>query len=133
MTDPIADMLTRIRNAMAVKKKEIVLPLSKLKLNVAKILEKEGWVEKVETIADSEKNNFHSLKIVLKYRENGKPAITSIRRLSRPGLRLYSKKTELPRVLNNKGIAIVTTSQGIMTNREAKKRGIGGELLCEIY
>ncbi len=137
MTDPIADMLTRIRNASAIRKDEVVLPMSKMKFNIAKILEKEGWVGKVEVVKGAEKKNktavFDELKIVLKYDANGKSAITSIKRISKPGGRVYKNKTELPRVLNDLGVAIISTSQGIMTNKEAQKKKIGGEVLCEIY
>lgn len=111
--------------------------MSKIKFAIAKILEKEGWINKVETIKSEVKKNhsasFDQLKIVLKYRSDGRPAITSLRRLSKPGLRIYVGKEELPRVLNNLGIAIVSTPQGLMTNKEAKRKGLGGELICEIY
>lgn len=134
--DPIADMFTRIRNASAVKKTEIVLPMSKLKLEVAKILEAEGWVKKAVIVPgglDGKHNNFDELQIQLKYRKNGKPQISSIKRTSRPGLRIYVGKDEIPTVLNNYGMAILSTSKGLMTNKEAKKQKIGGEVLGEIY
>jgi small subunit ribosomal protein S8 len=134
--DPIADMFTRIRNASAVKKTEIVLPISKLKLEVAKILEAEGWVKKTTVIPgglDGRHNSFDELQIQLKYRKNGKPQISSIKRISRPGLRIYVGKDEIPTVLNNYGIAILSTSKGLMTNKEAKKQQIGGEVLGEIF
>jgi len=136
MMDPIADMFTRIRNASAVKKSEIVLPLSKLKLEIAKILETEGWVKKTEIITgglNGRHNNFDQLQIQLKYHKNGKPQISSIKRISRPGLRIYVSKDEIPTVLNNFGIAIISTSAGLMTNKQAKKDHIGGEVLGEIY
>lgn len=137
MTDPIADMLTRIRNASAVNKNEVVLPMSKVKYEIAKILEKEGWIQKVEVVkADVEKNKtkaFDQLKIVLKYKKSGKPFIKSLKRISKPGLRIYVDKNDLPRVLNNLGMAIISTSQGMMTNKEARKTGVGGEVICEIY
>ncbi len=134
--DPIADMFTRIRNASAVKKSEIVLPLSKLKLEIAKILETEGWIKKAAIIAgglNGRHNNFDQLQIQLKYHKNGKPQISSIKRISRPGLRIYVSKDEIPTVLNNFGIAIISTSRGLMTNKQAKKNNIGGEVLGEIY
>jgi len=134
--DPIADMFTRIRNASAVKKTEIVLPISKLKHEVAKILESEAWVKKVTVLPgglDGRHNSFDELQIQLKYRKNGKPQISSIKRISRPGLRIYVGKDEIPTVLNNYGIAILSTSKGLMTNKEAKKQKIGGEVLGEIY
>ncbi|MDD5290663.1 MAG: 30S ribosomal protein S8 [Patescibacteria group bacterium] len=140
MADSIADMITRIRNASAVGKNEVVLPMSKVKFEVAKILEKEGWVGKAEVVkgdfSKSEKNKgyiFDQLKIVLKYKKSGRPAISSLKRVSKPGLRVYAKKDRLPKVLNNLGIAVISTPQGIMTNKEARKKGIGGEILCEIY
>jgi len=136
MTDPIADMLTRIRNASAVNKSEVVLPMSKVKHNIAKILEQEGWIAKVEVVKTKSKKNssavFDELKIVLKYKNN-KPAITSLKRISRPGCRAYVSKDKLPRVLNNLGIAIISTPLGVMTNKEARKKGVGGEVICEIY
>jgi small subunit ribosomal protein S8 len=138
MTDPISDMLTRIRNASAVKKREVILPMSKIKYEIAKILEKEGWVQKIEIVkenkADENKNfAFKQIKIVLKYKKSGKPLIVSLKRISKPGLRIYSNKDKIPTVLNNLGIAIISTSRGLMTNKEAKKKGIGGEIICEIY
>ncbi|MFA6106859.1 MAG: 30S ribosomal protein S8 [Patescibacteria group bacterium] len=135
MTDPIADMLTRIRNAQAVRKVEVILPMSKMKLKIAKILEGDGWIEKAEEVENrtgKEKSKFKELRILLKYKD-GKPTISSIKRISRPGLRIYVKKSELPRVLNNLGIAIISTPDGLMTNLEAKKKGLGGEVICEIY
>ncbi|MEI7497948.1 MAG: 30S ribosomal protein S8 [Candidatus Falkowbacteria bacterium] len=137
MIDPIADMLTRIRNASAVGKREVVLPMSKIKLSIGQILEREGWVGKVEVIkAGGQKNQasqFDQLKIVLKYLPDGKPAISFLQRISKPSLRRYVGKDELPRVLNNMGIAILTTPRGLMTNKEARKHGLGGEVICEIY
>ncbi|RJR10302.1 30S ribosomal protein S8 [Candidatus Parcubacteria bacterium] len=129
MTDPIADMLTRIRNAVAVKKPEIVLPYSNLKFNLAKILEKESYISKVEKITNGK---FDELRIELKYTNHG-PAIRHIKRLSKPGQRIYAAGNELPHVLNGYGLAIISTSKGIMTNKEAKSQNIGGELMCEIW
>ncbi len=137
MIDPIADMLTRIRNASAVRKSEVVLPMSKIKLNIAKILEKEGWIEKAEVIKeDIQKGktaNFDQIRLVLKYDESGRSAITSLKRISKPGLKVYAAKEDLPRVRNNQGIAVISTSQGLMTNKEARSKGVGGEIICEIY
>lgn len=137
MIDPIADMLTRIRNAQAVKKSTVSMPMSKIKLNVAKILEREGWITKSEVVkAAGQKNQasqFDELKLALKYDQNGQGAIRSIKRISKPGLRVYVSKEKLPYVLNNFGIAIISTSTGLMTNKEARKKGLGGEVLCEIY
>ncbi|MCK5415958.1 30S ribosomal protein S8 [Candidatus Parcubacteria bacterium] len=137
MTDPIADMLTRIRNASAINKIDVVLPMSKTKHAIAKILKKEGWIEDVQILkVDSKKNKtnaFDELKLILKYEENKKSVFKSIKRVSKPGLRIYSTKDRLPRVLNNLGIAIISTSSGMMTNKEARRKGLGGEVICEIY
>lgn len=137
MTDPIADMLTRIRNASAVGKSEVVLPMSKIKYAIAKILEQEGLITKVEAAGGKEGGaggkKSEDFKIILKYLRKGEPAITFIRRASKPGLRVYADKDNLPKVLNNMGIAIISTSHGLMTNKEAKKKGVGGEVICEVY
>jgi small subunit ribosomal protein S8 len=134
MTDPIADMLTRMRNALAVNKEEVVLPMSKIKLNIAKILEQGGWIEKTEVISTaSKKSKFDEIKIILKYNKNGRPSIEHLKRISKPGLRVYAGKDKLPKVLNNFGIAIISTPEGLMTNKEAAKKGLGGEVICEIY
>lgn len=137
MTDPIADMLTRIRNASAVKKYEVVLPMSKIKFEIAQILKRENWVNDVAVVNVSSGKNkaakFSQIKIVLKYKKSGRPAISNIKRISKPGLRIYVGKNELPRVLNNLGMAIISTSKGLMTNKEAKQSSLGGEVICEIY
>ena len=133
MMDPIADMLARIRNAAAVGKAEIVLPMSKLKFNIAKLMEENGWITKTEVITHEGKTGFDELKIVLKYTADGKPKIASLTRISKSSRRVYVGKDDLPRVLNNVGIAILSTSQGLMTNREARKKNLGGEVICEIY
>jgi len=127
MTDPIADMLTRIRNAAAIRKPEVVLPLSRVKFEIAKILEKEGYLAGVEKTESKD-----GLTLKLKYGPDGS-AIRDIRRVSKPGRRVYAPKTGLPRVLNDIGVAIVSTSAGLMTNKEARKRGLGGEIVCEVY
>jgi len=132
MTDPIADMLTRIRNSQAVAKAEVVLPSSKMKLFLAKILQEEGYIKSVEKVASSNGVG-EEIKIVLKYTEPKKGAISSIKRISKPGRRVYATKDKLPIVLNNLGIAIISTSKGLMTNKRAKKLGLGGEVVCEIY
>ena len=136
MTDPIGDMLTRIRNASAVNKTDVTMPMSKLKFRVAETLEKEGWVQKAEVIKaskDESKSSFDELRLVLKYKKSGKSVISTIKRVSKPGLRIYVTKDNLPKVLNNLGIAVISTSQGIMTNKEARKKKLGGEVLCEVY
>lgn len=136
MTDPIADMFTRIRNASAVKKTEVLMPMSKIKYEIAKILEKEGWISRAEIIAgglNARHSQFDQLKLVLKYQKNGRPYINGIKRLSKTGARVYVGKTEIPTVLNNFGIAILSTSSGLMTNKEARRHNIGGELIGEVY
>lgn len=137
MIDPIADMLTRIRNASAINKPEVVVPMSKLKYQIAKILQETHWIAGVEQIKVPSKKNknmmFDELKITLKYDANGKSVISHIQRISKPSRRVYAGKDELPRVLNGMGMAIVSTSLGLMTNKEAGKKKIGGELICEIY
>jgi small subunit ribosomal protein S8 len=133
MTDPIADMLTRIRNALAVRKPEVVLPFSKMKMAVAEILKQNGYIKEVEKIAQgSNGNNHDEIKITLKYLGT-QPAVTYLKRVSKPGRRVYVTKDKLPVVLNSLGIAIISTSQGVMTNKEAKKKNLGGEVICEIY
>jgi len=128
MTDPIADMLTRIRNAQLSKKREVLIPASKVKRAVVEILSNEGYVGKI-----SEQDGLPvQLVVELKY-EDKQPAIASIKRESKPGHRVYRKADELPTVLNGYGIAIVSTSKGLMTNKDAKKQGIGGEVICSIY
>ncbi len=136
MTDPIADMLTRIRNAQAVKKPDVTLPYSRLKFAIAQILHEQGLLARVEeaTIeAEQKKFSPKQLHLVLQYDGTGAPAMTHLRRISKPGRRAYVGKAAIPTVLNNIGIAILSTSQGLMTNREAKKKGLGGELICEIW
>lgn len=128
ITDPISDLLTRIRNAARVKKGETRVPHSNLKLAIAKILAQEGYVSSVEKIG----TGHGELRIVLKY-DNGQSVITSVKRISTPGLRRYASYGDLPRVLSDRGIAIVSTSQGVMTNKEARRRKLGGEVLCEVF
>ncbi len=127
MTDPIADMLTRLRNAAAIRKEEVALPLSRVKFEIAKILEKEGYLASVEKTDDKRAG----LKLKIKIGPEG-AVIRDIKRISKPGRRVYAPKTELPQVLNGLGVAIVSTSAGIMTNKEARKRGLGGEIICEV-
>lgn len=129
MTDPISDMLTRIRNASLVKKSELVLPYSNTKFAIAKILEKEGYLKKAEQ-ATTQKMSV--LRIELAY-ENKTPAIRSLKRISKPGRRVYAKNTELPRVMSDLGIAIVSTPNGLMSSKEARARKLGGEIICEVY
>ena len=130
MTDPIADFLTRIRNGIRSRKSTVECPRSGLKLRIAEILKAEGYVDGVATVEDQ-----HQGKLALTLRYDGRTgsAITGIRRVSRPGQRAYVPATEVPKVRNGLGIAILSTSQGVMTDREARKRGVGGEVLCELW
>ncbi len=128
MTDPISDMLTRIRNAIMVKKTEVVVPYSNIKAGLAKILEQEGYIGSITEV----KTPFRNLQLKLKY-PNGEPSIRNLKRVSKPGLRHYVKTTELPYVQSNLGIAIISTSQGLMTNKDARQKKLGGEVICEIY
>ena len=127
MTDPIADMLTRMRNAHKIKAKSVVIPASKIKANIAAVLLKEGYIKGFEEkeMGDGKKD----LHIDLKYYD-GSPVIEKINRVSRPGLRIYKTRTQLPKVMGGLGIAIVSTSKGIMSDREAREQGEGGEILC---
>lgn len=128
MTDPIADMLTRIRNGQSAGKKSVKMPSSKLKLAIAKVLKDEGYINDFKT----EVNGSHAeMTIELKY-YNGVPVIESVKRVSRPGLRIYKSKDELPKVLGGLGIAIVSTSNGVMTDRAARAIGHGGEVICTV-
>jgi small subunit ribosomal protein S8 len=129
MQDPLADMLTRIRNAQARAKSTVSMPSSKLKVAVAKVLQEEGYIEGYEA---SEEDGKASLSIQLKYFQ-GKPVIAEIDRASRPGLRFYAGKEELPKVRGGLGVAIVTTSKGVMTDRAAREAGVGGEVLCTVF
>ena len=132
-SDPIADMLTRIRNAQAVNKTEVILPFSKFKFNLATLLVSEGLLVSADKIEESSKSSFNQLKLVLKYNRSGKPVMTSIQKVSKPGRRVYTDHQKLPYVLNGLGIAIISTSQGLMTNKKARKVKMGGEVICEIY
>ncbi|MCR4280268.1 MAG: 30S ribosomal protein S8 [Candidatus Komeilibacteria bacterium] len=129
LTDPIADMLTRLRNALAVNKAVVEIPWSKIKYSILQILHKEGYVAGVEI---GEKNGFKILLVTLKY-QNGQPSIKHLRRISRPGRRLYFKSDRIPYVLNGMGLAIVSTSKGLKTGLQARRAKIGGELICEIW
>ena len=128
MTDPIADLLTRIRNGQASNKTEVAIPSSKLKTAIAEVLRKEGYISNYSTSGKGGKN---ILSIELKYFE-GKPVIESIYRTSKPGLRIYKNKENLPKVLGGLGVAIVSTSAGVMSDRVAREKGVGGEVLCSV-
>jgi small subunit ribosomal protein S8 len=126
MSDPIADMLTRIRNAQASEKTAVAMPASKLKASIAKVLKDEGYIDDFKLTQDAGKP---VLEIALKYYA-GRPVIEKIERVSRPGLRIYKGTKDIPQVMNGLGIAIVSTSQGVMTDRKARASGVGGEVLC---
>ena len=130
-TDPIADMLTRIRNANSAKHKTVDIPASNMKLAIAKILFEEGYIKSFEEI--KEENNQGIIRITLKYSEKGKRVIDGLRRISKPGLRVYASKDELPKVLNGLGIALISTSKGIMTDKNAREAGLGGEVLAYVW
>ncbi len=130
MTDTIADMLTRIRNALIAKHESVEIPASTMKKAIAQILVDEGYIKSFEVIADGEKK---TIRIQLKYGANKQRVIVGIKRISRPGLRVYARKDEMPKVLGGLGIAIVSTSRGVMTDREARKQGVGGEVLAYVW
>ena len=134
MSDPIADMLTRIRNANTAKFDEVYVPSSKMKNAIAEILYNEGYIEKYELVKSSKNEKFNDIKITLKYFDNKKvKAITGIEKVSKPGLRIYSGKEDMPQVLNGLGIAIVSTNLGVMTDKNCRKNNIGGEILARVW
>ena len=130
VTDPIADFLTRIRNAHMAKQNVVRIPHSKMKAEIARILQQEGYVEDV---SEQGTGVDKSLVISLKYGPDGRRGITGLRRMSRPGRRVYRKQTNIPRVLDGLGVAILSTSQGVLTDHQARRQGIGGEVLCFVY
>lgn len=130
MSDPLADMLTRIRNGVMANFEAVEMPLSKLKVGVAKVLKQEGYINDYHI---TEKDVQGTLKIELRYGPNNEKVITGIRRVSKPGLRQYMKADRIPKVMSGLGIGILTTSRGIISDREARKLNIGGELLCEVW
>lgn len=130
MSDPIADFLTRIRNAGMVYHDKVEVPASNVKKALAEILKEEGFIKDFEYIADNKQG---LLRLYLKYGPNRERVITGLKRISRPGLRVYAKKDEVPKVLGGLGVAIISTSQGIMTDKRARQNGLGGEVLCYIW
>ena len=132
MTDPIADMLTRIRNANVAFHDEVVMPSSKVKVALARILVSEGYIEDFAVEDESERPGT-KLRIVMKYTSERERTISGLRRVSKPGLRVYTKAADVPRVLGGMGIAILSTNQGLMTDREARQRRVGGEVLCQVW
>ena len=130
VNDPIADMLTRIRNAQIARHDSVTIPASNMKKAIAKILLDEGYIKSVENVADGLQG---SIKITLKYQDKKQPVIVGLKRISKPGLRVYATCEELPKVLGGLGIAIISTSKGLMTDKEARKNAIGGEVLAYIW
>lgn len=131
VTDPIADMLTRVRNAIGVRREIVEIPFSKTKMEIAKILVKEGYVSNAEQIKSAE--GFPTIKITFKLHDGKQRVIQGLRRISKPGLRVYSQVQDLPKVLSGLGIAIISTSKGIMTDKEARENNLGGEVLAYIW
>jgi small subunit ribosomal protein S8 len=130
ITDPVADLLTRIRNAQMVKQDVVSVPASKLKIGIVHLLQQEGYVRAYKCIRDRKQG---TIKIALKYGEGGESVITSIKRWSRPGRRYYTSKTQIPYCKNGFGIGVLSTSRGLMTDRQARAAGVGGEFLCSVY
>ena len=130
MTDPIADMLTRIRNANQNKSVDVIIPASKIKLDILNVIKNEGYIEDVEFVEDGKQG---SIKVTLKYTEKKERVIKGLKRISKPGLRVYAKATEMPKVLNGLGVAVVSTSNGVMTDREARHQHLGGEVIAYIW
>ena len=130
VTDPIADMLTRIRNAIMARHDNVLVPASKIKLSITRILKEEGFITDYEVVRGKP---HRSIKILLRYLDDKQPAISGLKRVSKPGLRVYVQKKEIPRVYGGLGIAIVSTSQGVRTGQQAWRQGSGGELLCYVW
>jgi small subunit ribosomal protein S8 len=135
INDPIADMLTRVRNAVMAGQGQVAMPSSKIKAEIAKILKDEGFVENFEVV-DEEKTTFKVLRLKIKYvgeRRERRPVLSGIERVSTPGRRIYSKKTDIPWVLSGLGVAILSTPKGVMTGARARQLGVGGEILCKVW
>ena len=130
MTDPIADMLTRIRNANQKKHESVIIPASKIKLEILNVIAKEGYIGAVEFVEDGKQG---TIKVELKYTDKKERVIKGITRISKPGLRVYAKASEMPKVLNGLGVAVVSTSAGVMTDREARQQHLGGEVIAYIW
>jgi small subunit ribosomal protein S8 len=130
MTDPIADMLTRIRNACSAHHEEVNMPYSGMKVSIAEILEKEGFIEGYEVVKG---DSYDTLKLSLKYGPNREQLIKGIKRISKPGLRIYTKKTDIPKVLGGLGVAIISTSKGMVTDSEAREMNVGGEVIAFVW
>lgn len=132
ISDPIADFLVRIKNGYLADKKMVVAPYSKVKENLGKILVRQGFIETIRTELSSDNKKFKNLRVGLKY-EDKKPVLTEIKRVSKPGARIYTRKEKIPRVLGGFGTVIISTPRGLMTGREAKRKGLGGEIVCKMW
>jgi len=130
LTDPVADLLTRIRNAIRARHQKVDVPASKLKLEIARILKEEGYIANFKAV---EEEGHKVLRIYLKYSNHDEAAISNLERVSKPGCRVYVRRSEIPRVLGGMGINILTTPRGVMTGRQARKEGVGGEILCQVW
>lgn len=130
MTDPISDMLTRMRNALKIKQKFVIIPFSNFKSEILNVMKKNGYLDKIE---ESGEIPTKYLKVTFKYNENGQPAIHGLKKISKPGRKIYITSSKLPVVLSGLGVSILSTSSGVMTNLDAKKKNLGGECICEIY
>ena len=130
ITDPIADMLTRMRNALTIRQETVMIPVSNIKVAMAEILLREGYIKSYKIVKEGK---FDSIKVVLKYTAEKKSVISGLKRISKPGLRVYASKDELPRVLGGLGIAIISTNKGVITDKEARNAGVGGEVLAYIW
>ncbi|MFO0753002.1 MAG: 30S ribosomal protein S8 [Thermodesulfovibrionales bacterium] len=130
LTDPIADMLTRIRNAFLIKAEKVDIPASRMKVEIAKILKEEGFIKSYKIIKDKKQG---VLRVTLKYTMDNRPIVTGLKRISKPGRRVYAGKTEVPSVMGGVGVAIVTTSKGVLSDKACRREGVGGEVLCYIW
>lgn len=130
MTDPIADFLTRIRNANTAKHESLVSPASKIKIDIANILKEEGYIKNFEVIEDDKQG---IIRVFMKYSNDNQRVITNLKRISKPGLRVYAKSNEIPKVLNGLGIALVSTSEGVITDKQARAKNVGGEVLAYVW
>jgi small subunit ribosomal protein S8 len=130
VTDPIADMLTRIRNANTARHERVLIPASKLKLEIAKVLKGQGYVRKYDLVDDKRHGQ---IRVHLRYDAEGTPAITGLRRVSRPGMRVYVDAKRVPRVMGGLGVSVLSTSRGVLADREARRQGLGGEVLCYVW
>ena len=130
VTDPIADMLTRIRNAHLARHEHVLIPASKLKLEIAKVLKGQGYIQKYDLVDDKRHGQ---IRVHLRYDQDGKPVITGLRRVSRPGMRIYVDAKRVPRVMGGLGISVLSTSRGVLTDRDARRQRVGGEVICQVW